>query len=71
MWPFAAGLMDFGHKVHCPTHNAQPAGARSRKANKNYALERDELRFDRHPALAFCLSMIFSENRRPLFRIML
>jgi hypothetical protein len=32
------------------------------------ALERDELWFDRHPALAFCLSMIFSENRIPLFR---
>jgi hypothetical protein len=43
-------------------------------------LERDELWLDRHPALAFCLSMIFSENRIPpigskpegkLFRIML
>jgi len=34
-------------------------------------LERDELWFDRHPALAFCLSMILSENRIPLFRIML
>jgi hypothetical protein len=34
-------------------------------------LERDELWFDRHPSLAFCLSMIFSENRMPLFRIML
>jgi len=37
----------------------------------DHALERDELWFDRHPALAFCLSMIFSENRIPLFRIML
>jgi hypothetical protein len=26
---------------------------------------------DRHPALAFCSSMIFSKNRIPLFRIML
>jgi hypothetical protein len=34
-------------------------------------LDGDELWFDRHPALAFCLSMIFSENRIPLFRIML
>src|ERR1700721_161833 len=34
-------------------------------------LERDELWFDRHPALAFCLRMIFSENRIPLFRIAL
>jgi hypothetical protein len=26
-------------------------------------LERDELWLNQHPALAFCLSMIFSENR--------
>jgi hypothetical protein len=26
---------------------------------------------NRHPALSFCLSMIFSENRYSLFRIML
>jgi hypothetical protein len=31
----------------------------------------EELWFDRRPALAFCLRMIFSENRFPLFRIML
>jgi hypothetical protein len=35
------------------------------------SLERDDFRMVRHRALAFCLSMIFSENRRPLFRIML
>jgi uncharacterized protein (DUF58 family) len=35
------------------------------------ALERDEIRFDRRRALALCLSMIFSENRYTLFRIML
>ncbi|HXL29220.1 MAG TPA: hypothetical protein VN968_08015, partial [Bradyrhizobium sp.] len=34
-------------------------------------LERDDFSSDRHPALSFCLSMIFSENRYPLFRIML
>src|SRR6478752_9033170 len=34
-------------------------------------LERDDFSSKRHPALAFCLSMIFSENRLPLFRIML
>jgi hypothetical protein len=53
-----------------------PDGSRKRD---NLALERDELWFDRHPALAFCLSMIFSENRIPpriksgasFFRIML
>src|SRR5437016_1754915 len=34
-------------------------------------LARDEFRMNRHRALAYCLSMIFSENRSPLFRIML
>jgi hypothetical protein len=33
-------------------------------------LERDDFCSDRYPALSFCLNMIFSENRRPLFRIM-
>jgi hypothetical protein len=35
------------------------------------ALERDDLSSNRHPALSIYLSMIFSENRYPLFRIML
>ncbi len=34
-------------------------------------LERDDFSLNRHLALSFCLSMIFSENRSPLFRIML
>jgi hypothetical protein len=34
------------------------------------ALERDEISPNRHPALAFSLRMIFSENRLPLFGIM-
>jgi len=29
------------------------------------------VKWNRHHALALCLSMIFSENRFPLFRIML
>jgi hypothetical protein len=33
--------------------------------------ERDDLSSNRHPALGFCWSMIFSENRCPLFGIML
>jgi hypothetical protein len=33
--------------------------------------ERDDFSSNRHPALSSCLSMIFSENRCPLFRIML
>jgi hypothetical protein len=39
------------------------------KAGK--ALKQDEFSLNRHPALAFCLSMIFSENRFALFGIML
>src|SRR5690242_16483224 len=35
------------------------------------SLKRDEIRKNRHRALAYWLSMIFSENRRTLFRIML
>src|SRR5262245_49987479 len=34
-------------------------------------LERDNFSLNRHPALASCLSMIFSENRCTLFGIML
>jgi len=34
-------------------------------------LEHDVIRWKRHHALALCLSVIFSENRFPLFRIML
>jgi hypothetical protein len=34
------------------------------------ALKRDEIGMNRHRALAYCLSMIFSENRFTLFRIM-
>jgi len=34
-------------------------------------LERDDFSSNRHLAPSFCLSMIFSENRYPLFRIML
>jgi hypothetical protein len=35
------------------------------------ALERDDFSSNRHPAPAYCWSMIFSENRFPLFGIML
>jgi hypothetical protein len=33
-------------------------------------LKRDAFSPNRHPALSFCLNMVFSENRFPLFRIM-
>jgi hypothetical protein len=35
------------------------------------SLKRDEIGMNRHRALGCCLSMIFSENRFTLFRIML
>jgi hypothetical protein len=35
------------------------------------ALKRDDFSSSRHPALAYCWSMIFSENRCPVFEIML
>ena len=49
---------------------AETAPARKRAHGLVIRLERESW-FDRHPALALCLSMIFSENRYPLFRIML
>src|SRR5882672_5431194 len=48
----------FGHQFV-----AEHAGLFARR------LERDDFSSNRHPALSFCLSMIFSENRYPLFRI--
>jgi len=38
---------------------------------KAIALEADPTELNQTLALSFCLSMIFSENRFPLFRIML
>ena len=35
--------------------------------NRNGALKRDEIGMNRHRALGYCLSMIFSENRFALF----
>jgi len=40
-------------------------------APRDRLLKRDEIWMNRHRALASCLSMIFSENRYALFRIML
>ena len=49
----------------------RPAGTSRRLFRLKPAYGRMTLSSHRHPALAFCLSMIFSENRPPLFRIML
>jgi len=42
-----------------------------RSRTSEVALERDDFSFAHHPALAYWWSMIFSENRYPLFGIML
>lgn len=34
-------------------------------------LKRDEIRVNHHRALGYCLTVIFSENRPAVFRIML
>ena len=38
-----------------------------RTSETHRLLARDDFSSNRHPALSFCLSMIFSENRYPLF----
>jgi hypothetical protein len=50
---------------------ARGASASPRKRGEAKTLKRDEMRMNRHRALAYCLSMIFPENRFALFRIML
>jgi hypothetical protein len=51
--------------------NRRPSSDQVRgQASPEHALKRDDFPSDRHHALAHCLSMIFSENRYPLFGIM-
>src|SRR5258708_8674627 len=52
-------------------HTLVRDGSEAAKTMLPGGLERDEFRMNRHRALAYCLSIIFSENRYPLFRIML
>src|SRR5215813_11995031 len=47
----------------------RPAGAG--QVGEWIVLKRDDFSSNRHLALAYCWSMIFSENRCPLFGIML
>ncbi|TFV35006.1 hypothetical protein E4K66_29425 [Bradyrhizobium frederickii] len=47
------------------------AGRPFRQDRARVRLKRDAIRMDRHRALGCCSSMIFSENRCALFRIML
>jgi hypothetical protein len=52
-------------------HFRESAGALRGGMDGRLRLERDDFSLNRHPALASCLSMIFSENRCTLFGIML
>jgi hypothetical protein len=56
-------------------HRRNPVASRVTSEQANFrahdTLERDDFSSNRHPALASCLSMIFSENRCTLFEIML
>ena len=49
----------------------RPAYRRGKLEGREARLERDDFSSDRHPALAYLRTMIFSENRYPLFGIML
>src|SRR5262245_32323405 len=65
---------DLGPQLRKGQSSLQPRGGddRDAPAASGWALlERDDFSSNRHPALAFCWSMIFSENRCPLFGIML
>jgi hypothetical protein len=48
-----------------------PLHCRGGRLAYGVALDRDDFSSNRHPDLAHCWSMIFSENRYPLFGIML
>src|SRR5712671_1594861 len=65
----SAGQQQQPYQSEKTADHASPYIARARK--RSQPLERDDFSSNRHPALSFCLSMIFSENRSPLFRIML
>jgi len=55
-----------------PTHRHDPASWEALGRCCDFRiLKRDEIWSNRHRALILCLSMIFSENRFTLFRIML
>jgi hypothetical protein len=59
-----AGVRFAGRRRNMPSKSTIPASlSLSRQSGMTF--------FECHPALSFCLSMIFSENRYPLFRIML
>jgi hypothetical protein len=64
-------VLDCGQKRLRFVHfRDDPGKDRDRPAPSRRRLKRDDLRMNRHRALAYCSRMIFSENRCTLFRIM-
>src|SRR5262245_12816506 len=53
------------------SHGATPSDCRLQRRRRGCGLERDDFSSNRHLALSYAWSMIFSENRYPLFGIML
>ena len=68
---FGQTLISYKDVISCLSTFARILIAKPVFTFAEYALDRDDFSSNRHPALAFCFSMIFSENRFPLFRIML
>src|SRR6266478_8093391 len=62
--PLPGVHMDVGSADSSTPKAAMPAMRQPAESNH---LERDDFSSNRHPALAYCWSMIFSENRFPLF----
>jgi hypothetical protein len=63
--------LPFSGLTPCKLAANDPAFIKLASIRIGCVLEQDDFSSNRHPALSFCLSMIFSENRFPLFRIML
>jgi hypothetical protein len=62
---------EIGPVFHAPAEQLAGEIEISAVIQHHQSLKRDAMRLNRHGALAPCLSMIFSENRFTLFRIML
>ena len=65
------GMVDSGLVVFQDIAKAAGLSGRSEIGATVSARKRDDFSSNRHHALAYCLSMIFAENRYPLFGIML
>jgi len=61
----------FPRSIRFPDNSAENVERRQRRRLSTFALKRDEIKLNRHRALALSWSMIFSENRYTLFQIML